>query len=277
MVIFDNKMWLLGGQVSGDLKNDVWYSSDGKNWTCATQSAQWSARMGHTAVVFNNRMWVFGGMAASRSVKNDVWYSPDGEDWTQATASAGWSAREDHTSVVFEDKMWVMGGGTFSSYLNDIWYSTDGANWTKATSSVQWPARGSYAAAVLNNRMWVIGGSPGMAEDYNDAWYYEGATGVMEDVSISSVAFSDFTVSLNRSTGVHIAFTLSSFASIKLSVYNGAGKEINVLCGERQSAGIHSFTWNGSNYSGANIPAGIYFIRLDVDDYRQVKKVVFVR
>jgi hypothetical protein len=33
-LIFDNKMWVIGGY-----NNDVWYSTDGANWTLATASA----------------------------------------------------------------------------------------------------------------------------------------------------------------------------------------------------------------------------------------------
>ena len=66
-VVFDNKMWVLGGGY----KNDVWYSSDGINWVCATENAGWSPRDDHTSVVFDNKMWVLGG-----GYKNDVWYWP---------------------------------------------------------------------------------------------------------------------------------------------------------------------------------------------------------
>jgi hypothetical protein len=118
-VVFDNKMWVIGGW-DGSNRNDVWYSLNGINWTRATANAQWSARVGHTSVVFDNKIWVCGGFPYS----NDVWYSSDGINWTQATANAGWSARTGHTSVVFNNKMWVIGGHYYSNYLNDVWYST---------------------------------------------------------------------------------------------------------------------------------------------------------
>ena len=62
-VIFDNKIWVLGGSDwdYDKYSNDVWYSLDGLNWICATDSAQWAPRSGHTSVVFNNKMWILGG------------------------------------------------------------------------------------------------------------------------------------------------------------------------------------------------------------------------
>jgi N-acetylneuraminic acid mutarotase len=60
-------MWILGGTENyyfGDeksLKNDVWYSADGKEWELATQNAPWSPRAYHQAVVLNDKIYVLGG------------------------------------------------------------------------------------------------------------------------------------------------------------------------------------------------------------------------
>ena len=117
-VVFDNKMWVIGGYDGTNRLKDVWYSSDGTSWTRATSSAGWTARYGHTSVVFDNKMWVIGGNDSSGR-RRDVWYSSNGTSWTQATDSAEWTGREKHTSVVFDNKMWVIGG----SSKNDVWYS----------------------------------------------------------------------------------------------------------------------------------------------------------
>ena len=50
-VVFDGKMWVLGG----DFQNDVWWSSNGASWTEITASNHWSARYGHIAVVFDEQ------------------------------------------------------------------------------------------------------------------------------------------------------------------------------------------------------------------------------
>ena len=76
-------------------------------WEQATDDANWSARLYHTSLVYDNKMWVLGGH--SGSFKNDVWYSTDGRNWIQATDDAGWSGREFHTSLVYDNKMWVLG------------------------------------------------------------------------------------------------------------------------------------------------------------------------
>ena len=119
-VVFQNKLWVLGGWNGSNTFNDVWYSEEGATWEQATEDANWSARSSHTSVVFDDKIWVLGGYANG---KTDVWYSEDGINWTQATAEASWSGRYDHTSVVFRNKLWVLGGWDGSSRLNDVWYS----------------------------------------------------------------------------------------------------------------------------------------------------------
>jgi hypothetical protein len=120
-VVFDNKIWVLGG-YDGDYSymDDIWYSIDGVNWTCATGSAGWSSRFGHTSVVVDDKIWLLGGQSGSGD-KNDIWYSKDGVNWTRTLPSTRWSERAFHTSVVFDDKIWVIGGSRSTS---DVWYSS---------------------------------------------------------------------------------------------------------------------------------------------------------
>ena len=89
-LIYDNKMWVIGGNDGTNRFNDVWYSTDGINWEQATDDAAWSARQNHTSLVYDNKMWVLGGAG-----KRDVWYSTDGINWEQATDDAAWSARNE--------------------------------------------------------------------------------------------------------------------------------------------------------------------------------------
>jgi hypothetical protein len=122
LLVFDNKMWIIGGATGTTNPSDVWYSSDGATWTKATENAGFGSIDEHSSVVFDNKMWIFGGYSSLYSgFSNNAWYSSDGVSWTQATASAGWSARSAHTSVVFNDKVWIMGGAEASGMKNDVW------------------------------------------------------------------------------------------------------------------------------------------------------------
>lgn len=168
LVVFQDKMWILGGTENyyfGDaksLKNDVWYSSDGKEWKLATADAAWSPRAYHQAVVLNNRMYVFGGgnYVPKYHAKNDVWSSADGVHWEQVTENAPWHPRLWFSSVVYRERMWVMGGWSNEPSQNwgDVWHSKDGWNWTELKSSKIWKARHEHSAFVFQDRIWIAGG-----------------------------------------------------------------------------------------------------------------------
>jgi hypothetical protein len=168
LVVFKGKMWILGGTENyyfGDkssVKNDVWYSSDGKDWKLATDDAGWSPRAYHQAVVLNDKIYVFGGgnYVPEYHVTNDVWCSEDGVHWTQVTESAPWHPRLWFSSVVYRDRMWVLGGWSNNPSKNwgDVWYSKDGKSWTELKSEVIWKARHEHSAFVFQDKIWVAGG-----------------------------------------------------------------------------------------------------------------------
>lgn len=167
-VEFKGKMWLLGGTENyyfGDetsLKNDVWCSSDGKEWKQATAHAAWSPRAYHQAVVLNDKIYVFGGgnYVPKYHAVNDVWSSEDGVHWQQETEAAPWHPRLWFSSVVYRDRMWVLGGWSNDPSTNwgDVWSSQDGKTWTELKSDVIWKARHEHSAFVFQDKIWIAGG-----------------------------------------------------------------------------------------------------------------------
>lgn len=133
-VVFDDKIWLIGGYQGDQFTDgvqfipDVWYSADGVLWTQATESAPWAERTQHTSVAYDGKIWILGRRSVpclcALGRRSDVWFSSDGANWTEATPKAGWSPRGEHTSVVFDEKIWVLGGQSRTGeYWNDVWYS----------------------------------------------------------------------------------------------------------------------------------------------------------
>lgn len=170
--VLNGKMYVMGGFTNYQLQgyiNDVIYTTNGSNWTVATPNAVWADRANHTSVVYDKKLWVFGGVNASNSsislyltpfpgpsislplsIYSDVWNSSDGVTWNLVTSNAPWGPREAHTSVVFDNKMWVLGGSTAQtgSYLNnEAWNSIDGLNWTLAGKHIALE-KGNYASVV---------------------------------------------------------------------------------------------------------------------------------
>jgi hypothetical protein len=188
-VVFNNRVWIMGGQHGSTNFNDVWSSADGVNWTQENNAAAWSARGSHAVEVFNNRIWVLGGLHSSTSTNHDdVWSSGDGVNWTQESANPGWTSRRGHHSANFSNRLWVMGGGgagtpavtrngiQLGAFNNDYWSSTDGANWSQESPPAGWLQRRGHRVLVFNGKLWLIGGlGTGVFGGLlmNDVWSYE--------------------------------------------------------------------------------------------------------
>jgi hypothetical protein len=180
-LVFDEKLWILGGTENyyfGDEKstrNDVWYSSNGKDWQRTTEHAGWSPRAYHAAVVHNGRMWVLGGgdYKPHYRSENDVWSSADGINWRRETAAAPWHPRLWFSSVAYRNRLWVLGGWSDNPSENwgDVWYSKNGKDWTQLHSKRIWKARHELSAYVFQDRIWVAGGHARPLS--NDVWSLE--------------------------------------------------------------------------------------------------------
>jgi leucine-zipper-like transcriptional regulator 1 len=98
-------------------------------WVQVNAGPRWSSRTEHASVVFQDKIWVLGGLnkGISNGNLNDVWSSPDGVNWTQVTAAAAWEPRSRHSALVYDGKLWVLGGYGNNGTLHDVWYSSDGA------------------------------------------------------------------------------------------------------------------------------------------------------
>ena len=177
-VEFKGRLWVLGGVEQyyyGDtesLKNDVWATDDGVNWTLVLQNAPWNPRAFHTTLVFMDRLWIIGGgnYVPTYSSYNDVWSTADGVTWTQETSAAQWAPRIWFTSVVYRGCMWVLGGWSLENDTNwrDSWYSRDGRNWTQLVTPNNWSGRHEHSSFVFDDKIWVVGGNARPLS--NDAW-----------------------------------------------------------------------------------------------------------
>jgi hypothetical protein len=94
------------GESAFDL-NDVWSwedtrgSVDENNWRLVCNSAGWSGRDGHCAVVLRDQIFVLGGTDDPFLCKCDVWSSSDGGvTWNCLLEVSPWPERWQHAACV---------------------------------------------------------------------------------------------------------------------------------------------------------------------------------
>jgi hypothetical protein len=69
-----------------------------------------------------------------------------------------------------------------------------------------------------------------------------------------------------------IRYVLPSDSFVVIRVFNALGQCIDKMVDARQSAGLHSVSWNASH-----IPSGIYFYRLEANNRFETKKMLVVK
>ena len=140
--------------------------SSGCSWTQVTSVGNLTARSGHSGLVFNKKMWLFGGTTGSSYFKET--FNSDNGAWTSNTAP-GWSGRGNHVSLRFKGKRWVIGGDNSTNTFGDVWSSSTGLTWENQNVTNGFSARQGHAGVVFKDQMWILGGQAGSSY-LNDVW-----------------------------------------------------------------------------------------------------------
>lgn len=158
-------------------------------WEAITTSAPWSVRDSHTSYIFDNKLWLLGGLDATKSTRgntpnykkanyyNDIWSSVDGKEWVRETEHANFPPIRSVSITLFKDTLYMIGGWSPAvGYKNGIWKSTNGFDWIKVVESPPYGEREGQKVVVFKDRMWLIGGvnySTGKRKTFNDVWSSE--------------------------------------------------------------------------------------------------------
>ena len=168
-------LYYVGGQTSGSTAGSalVYYATPNgsgniTSWIAATNGLP-SGRTQHGATVWNNRIYVVGGIDSGGSTStNTVYVSPQlnsGGNITSAWSTSSTSfnvARSGATAIAYANNLYVLGGYDGTNYLNDVQFSQidtstgDAGSWTYTTSL---PTRLRQADGfAANGFMYLFGG-----------------------------------------------------------------------------------------------------------------------
>jgi len=74
-----------------------------------------------------------------------------------------------------------------------------------------------------------------------------------------------------------IKYNLPQASPVTLKIYNLQGQEITTLVNEFQTAGMKSVVWDGADNQGQRVSSGIYFYRLEADEFRTSRKMILAQ
>lgn len=120
-------------------------------------------RSAHSAVVYQNEMYIFGGWNGHKSL--DDFYSLNLEtlEWRQIKKDGSPSVRRMHSSVVYNDKMYLFGGydeSRSAHSFNEVFcFDFQTETWKTVPCVGKIPkGRSRATATVVDNNMYIFGG-----------------------------------------------------------------------------------------------------------------------
>src|SRR5690606_9945997 len=171
--LYKDKLFIIGGYSEGstiqehcflDMKNLKWNPFQTNNSPKVAK---------HTAVVYKDFIYVFGGESYESVGSNELYeYSILSDQWKRIDYSGDVPEKTTgHTAVTIHDSMFVYGGGERNkTCLNSIYeYKFVNRTWKKIDIPLV-PKRKCHTSAVLNSKMYFFGGRPLKRVYFNDLY-----------------------------------------------------------------------------------------------------------
>lgn len=102
--------------------------------------------------------------------------------------------------------------------------------------------------------------------------------GVRRDVAAIPDGYSlsqNYPNPFNPST--EITYELAKDGQVTLTIYNALGQKVKTLVNKKQPAGKYIATWDGMSDAGLRMSSGIYYYRLETDQFNKTMKMVMIK
>jgi hypothetical protein len=139
-----------------------------------------------------------------------------------------------------------------------------------------WRLRTVSDSPLFPRSPWIS--MPGNGATEADLRTRAGTTAVAEGVASPAAGLRLAAPSPNPfAEATRFSYTLAKTGRHRLAVYDVTGREVTVLVDGTQSGGSHVMQWNGRDRRGAEIPSGVYFLRLEFQGAVETQKIVIAR
>ncbi len=160
-------------------------------------------------------------------------------------------------------------GGSDDDEANAIAVDTSGAVYvTGYTASTDFPTVNPYQGTYQ-----------GIYADVFVAKFEPVATGITE-YDLDNLP-SNYKMSQNYPNPFNptttIEFNLPTKSNVTINIYNLLGQQIQQLVNQEYSAGNYRITWDGKTSDGIQTATGIYFYRLETNNYVETKKMLLLK
>jgi len=179
-----------------------------------------------------------------------------GNNWTYL------SNMTDLLKIIFKGNTgWIL------DYFCKTWKTTNrGESWIRCTDD----STGSNANSFFfidQNTGWIAGRNSFLSKTTNSGvWVRNNETNLPYRFSISQNYPNPF----NSET--KIKFSIKKYSDVKLEIYDIKGMRLSLLINEKMGPGTYDIIWSADNY-----PSGVYFYKINAEDYYETKKMILIK
>jgi hypothetical protein len=103
----------------------------------------------------------------------------------------------------------------------------------------------------------------------------------VEDEADNSSAPKTFTLFQNMpnpfNPETQISYYLPVDCQVSITIYNLLGQRVRTLFEGYQNSGVQTITWNGRSDQGEQLSSGIYFYRLEANNFVETRKMTLMK
>jgi hypothetical protein len=267
---------------SFELGTGPWWDPDASGSTYGTYYALGEAYNTNSTIFVHDTVTVHDGLGSA--MLQYQWNHPDSAGLIREYPGTTGPIQETQFGITDKLEVWLYGnasGDLFRFCIDDSdgheaseWLPIDWTGWQLVTWDL---ATDTVIAWVGGN-----GALDGPMVDFDSFQIEKAAVTVVEPQSMGSGEMpQQYTLSQNYpnpfNAETQIQFSVAKAGQISLKVYNVTGQLINTLVEEEKGAGSYRVRWNGTDQHGGVLASGVYFCRMEADNFAQSIKMTFLR
>jgi photosystem II stability/assembly factor-like uncharacterized protein len=166
-------------------------------------------------------------------------------------------------------------GSVFVSSDSGVYRSTNnGTTWIKRNQGMQIIPTNIYYSTLVW-KFYLFNTTMFAGTVYSSIWkapvsYLTGVQNISTEVPDKFLLAQNYPNPFNPSTKINFSLPVNSF--VKLRVYNSLGREVANLVNEKLSAGSYAY-----DFSGEVLSSGVYYYKLETENFSETKKMVLIK
>ncbi|XP_067942399.1 uncharacterized protein [Watersipora subatra] len=170
MVSYGHKIYVFGGisRMAVDGETPLWIFDTSSNtwshWECESEVTLPACLKGHTAVMVERNIYIFGGYEDILGSSELMWsFDILDEQWHLVCGDSGQgnrpSPRHYHSATLYNNSMIIVGGVNNLNPVTDMWsWSFSSCTWTKIKALSNNPIVYGHTAVKLADSLFILGG-----------------------------------------------------------------------------------------------------------------------